>query len=131
MGKYLDAVDEVLFGGPKEGQRGWEREKERVARKEKLDREARLKGRRASAGDAIGSGESSARANRRVVSTGMLDAMRSMVVTEEPEEMDSIEEEEEVDDDDLPSWAKRSTFPDDDYGTSVPLQAILTKLKAF
>ena len=85
VGKYLDAVDEVLFGGAKEGERGWEREK---ARKEKADREARSKGRRASAGDAVGSGESTGRANRRVVSTGMLDAMRNMVVTEEPEEME-------------------------------------------
>ena len=118
VGKYLDAVDDVLFGGVKDGQRGWEREKERVARKERMDREARAKGRRVSAGDALGSGESSGRAKRRVVSTGMLDAMRSMVVTEEPEEMESIEEEEAIDDDELPPWAKRSTFQDDDYGES-------------
>ncbi len=119
IGKYLEAVDDVLFGGPKEGKRGWEREKERMERKERMDREARAKGRRVSAGDAMnGSGESSGRSKRRVVSTGMLDAMRSMVVTEESEEMDSIDEEEAVDDDDLPPWAKRSTFQDDDYGMS-------------
>ncbi|RDX45749.1 hypothetical protein OH76DRAFT_1486063 [Lentinus brumalis] len=126
IGKYLEAVDDVLFGGPKEGKRGWEREKERMERKERMDREARAKGRRVSAGDAMnGSGESSGRSKRRVVSTGMLDAMRSMVVTEEPEEMDSIDEEEAVDDDDLPPWAKRSTFQDDDYGR---LHALLVAL---
>ena len=129
VGRYLDAVDEVLFGGMKEGKRGWEREKERVVRKEKLDREARSKGRRASAGDAISHGESSGRANRRVVSTGMLDAMRNMVVTKEPEEMESIDEEQEVDDDELPPWAKRATFPDDDYGEPDPLTIIPMKLK--
>ena len=118
---YLEAVDDVLFGGPKEGKRGWEREKERVARKERLDREARSKGRRVSAGDAMsGSSEGSGRGKRRVVSTGMLDAMRNMVVTEEPEEMESIDEEEAVDDDDLPPWAKRSTYEGDDYGVSLP-----------
>ena len=81
-----------------------------------MEREARSKGRRVSAGDAVSSGESSGRAKRRVVSTGMLDAMRNMVVTEEPEEMESIDEEEAVDDDELPPWAKRSTFVGDDYG---------------
>ncbi|RPD58164.1 hypothetical protein L227DRAFT_577204 [Lentinus tigrinus ALCF2SS1-6] len=126
VGKYLEAVDDVLFGGPKEGKRGWEREKERVERKERMDRETRSKGRRVSAGDAMGSsGESSGRAGRRVVSTGMLDAMRSMVVTEEPEEMESIDEEEAIDDDDLPPWAKRSTYQGDEYGR---LHALLVAL---
>ena len=67
-----------------------------------------------------GSSEGSGRGKRRVVSTGMLDAMRNMVVTEEPEEMESIDEEEAVDDDDLPPWAKRSTYEGDDYGVSLP-----------
>ena len=120
VGKYVDAVDEVLFGGPKEGKRGWEREKERVARRERLERESRSKGRRVSAGDAVNSQGGSARANRRVVSTGMLDAMRNMVVTEEPEEMESIDEEEAIDDDELPPWAKRSTYEGDDYGKTEP-----------
>ena len=94
----------------------WEREERERVEGERMEREARAKVRRVSAGDALGSGESSGRAKRRVVSTGMLDAMRSMVVTEEPEEMESIEEEEAIDDEELPPWAKRSTFPDDDYG---------------
>ncbi|KAI0755698.1 hypothetical protein C8Q74DRAFT_1305132 [Fomes fomentarius] len=123
--KYLDAVDDVLFGGTKEGKRGWDREKERVARREKHEREVRSKGRRVSAGDAVSSGESSSRSKRRVVSTGMLDAMRSMVVTEEPEEMESIDEEEAVDDDELPPWAKRTTYQGDQYGR---LHALLVAL---
>lgn len=117
VSRYLDAVDDVLFGGAKEGKRGWEREKERVERKERADREARAKGRRVSAGDASGhSGEGSARANRRVVSTSMLDSFRGMTVTEEPEEMESLQEEDLIEDDDLPAWAKRTTFIGDDFG---------------
>ncbi len=122
--KYLDAVDDVLFGGTKEGKRGWDREKERVARREKHEREVRSKGRRVSAGDAVSLGESSSRSKRRVVSTGMLDAMRSMVVTEEPEEMESIDEEEAVDDDELPPWAKRTTYQGDQYGET-PLDRVM------
>ncbi|KAI0354353.1 hypothetical protein OH77DRAFT_1425914 [Trametes cingulata] len=119
---YLNAVDEVLFGGPKEGKRGWEREKERVARKEKAEREARAKGRRVSAGDASSSsGDNSARSNRRVVSTSLLDSFRGMSVTEEPEEMESVEEEDAIDDDELPPWAKRSAYVGDDYGRLLAL----------
>ncbi|KAI0773197.1 hypothetical protein BD413DRAFT_540023 [Trametes elegans] len=126
VSQYLNAVDDVLFGGSKEGRRGWEREKERVARKERADREGRAKGRRVSAGDAhSGSGESSSRANRRVVSTGLLDSFRGMTVTEEPEEMDSINEVDAVDDEELPPWAKRTTFIGDDYGR---LHALLAAL---
>ncbi|EIW52733.1 uncharacterized protein TRAVEDRAFT_155506 [Trametes versicolor FP-101664 SS1] len=126
VSRYLDAVDDVLFGGAKEGKRGWEREKERVERKERADREARAKGRRVSAGDASGhSGEGSARANRRVVSTSMLDSFRGMTVTEEPEEMESLQEEDLIEDDDLPAWAKRTTFIGDDFGRLVALLAAL------
>ncbi|KAI8977813.1 hypothetical protein BD414DRAFT_495710 [Trametes punicea] len=124
--QYLSAVDEVLFGGPKEGKRGWELEKERVARRERAEREARSKGRRVSAGDAAGSmSDVSTTPNRRIVSTGMLDAFRGMSVTEEPEEMESVQEEDVVDDDELPPWAKRSTFVGDEYGR---LLALLTSL---
>ncbi|KAH9895872.1 hypothetical protein C8Q73DRAFT_689839 [Cubamyces lactineus] len=124
--QYVDAVDEVLFGGPKDGKRGWEREKERVARKERAEREARAKGRRVSAGDASSSSsEGSARQNRRVVSTGMLEAFRGMSVTEEPEEMESVEEEDVIDDDELPPWAKRSTFIGDEYARLLALFAAL------
>lgn len=105
---YLDVVDQVLFGGTKDGKRGWEREKLKSKGKGS---------RRASAGDIdshLLSGRS--RGGRRVVSTGMLDAMKSIVVTEEPEELEPVSETESVDDDDLPEWAKRSTFQDDPIG---------------
>ncbi|KAI0631512.1 hypothetical protein C8Q77DRAFT_1127287 [Trametes polyzona] len=126
VSRYLDAVDDVLFGGPKEGKRGWEREKERVQRKERADREARAKGRRVSAGDASSSsGDGSARSNRRVVSTSLLDSFRGMSVTEEPEEMESVAEEDAIDDDELPAWAKRSTFVGDDYGRLCALLSAL------
>ena len=105
---YLDVVDEVLFGGSKDGQRGWRRERDRS-----------LKNRRASAGEADrrGAGHPDVRPyNRRVVSTGILND----TLAEEPEGMDAIEEESAVDDDDLPEWAKRSTFHNDPLGKFLP-----------
>ncbi|KAI0248527.1 hypothetical protein BJV78DRAFT_1235181 [Lactifluus subvellereus] len=129
VAQYLDTVDEVLFGGSKGGVRGWLCEQERLARKEKLDREARGKGRRSSAplpdsdpsafnDETAGSGHTV----RRVVSANLLDAMQNLVVTEEPEALQTLAEEDDdadddafsVDDDDLPPWAKRDAFPDGD-----------------
>ncbi|KAH9929209.1 uncharacterized protein B0H18DRAFT_1117557 [Fomitopsis serialis] len=110
VGRYLDAVDEVLFGGVQGGKRGWTRERERAERRQR-------EGRRASSVEGLmNSSAASKRASRRVVSTGMLDAMRDMVVTEEPEEMETLTEEDAVEDDDLPEWAKRSTFADNPLG---------------
>ena len=108
VARYLDAVDEVLFGGRKDGKRGWERERE------KAEKERRGKGRRVSAGDA--ELVEAKRSNRRVVSAGMFDAMRGMVLTEEPEEGEGLSEAESVDDEELPDWAKRNLFVDDDLG---------------
>lgn len=71
VAKYLDAVDEVLFSGQQHGKRGWERAKEGP------------KNRRASSGPGFGlstDGQQSRRTSQRVVSTGMLDAMRRWLV---------------------------------------------------
>ena len=105
---YLDVVDEVLFGGPKGGQRGWRREPDQS-----------LKNRRVSAGevDRRDAAFPDVRLfDRRVVSTGILNDP----LAEVPEEMGAIEEESSVDDDDLPEWAKRATFQDDPLGGSPP-----------
>lgn len=117
---YLDLVDDVLFGGARDGKRGWERERERVARKEKGE----MKARRASAGD----GDQLASfqfpgprgRSRRVVSTGVIGAMNNMTLSEEPEVMETLSEsgEESVDDEELPEWAKRTTFVNDPLGES-------------
>ncbi|KIP07844.1 hypothetical protein PHLGIDRAFT_70384 [Phlebiopsis gigantea 11061_1 CR5-6] len=117
VARYLDAVDDVLFGGRKEGKRGWERERE------KAERERRSKGRRVSAGDA--ELVQTKRSNRRVVSAGMFDAMRGMALTEEPEEGEMISEAESVDDEELPDWARRNLFVDDNLGR---LHALLQAL---
>jgi hypothetical protein len=122
---YLNTVDEVLFGGNKgkgANERGWETERRKMAEKE--DRgEARSKGRRVSAGDAAGRSlevfPSKEVGNRRV-STGMLDTMSDLSLSEEPESMGDIQEDEEaeesVDDEELPDWARRSAFVNDDLG---------------
>lgn len=105
---YLDVVDEVLFGGPKDGERGWRRERTRS-----------LKNRRVSAGEAEGRGIASSDVrpfSRRVMSASILNDS----LVEVPEEMDVIEEESSVDDDDLPEWAKRDTFQDDPLGKFSP-----------
>ncbi len=128
VARYLDTVDEVLFGGSKSEVRGWVYEQERSARKEKPERESRGKGRRSSApplnlDQAKPNTQTTAtgRSARRLVSANMLGTMRDLVVTEEPEELQTLVEEDgdgddetsSVDDDDLPRWAKRSAFPDD------------------
>ena len=117
VARYLDAVDEVLFGGRKEGKRGWEREREKEERRER----ERVRSRRTSAGDV----ELVARKrdNRRVVSTGMLDALKGMVLSEEPEDGGHESETESVDDDDLPEWAKRQAFEHDDLGAYTRIHA--------
>jgi hypothetical protein len=127
--RYLDAADQTLFGGrDQDGRRGWEKEKGRLAVEKERGAKSN-KGRRASAGDGEGQGlspQTSGRA-RRVVSTGMIDAMRDLMVSEEPEDLlhSVMEEDEEgedgVDDDELPDWAKRSKFVDDSLGKVLPL----------
>jgi hypothetical protein len=118
VARYLDFVDGVLFGGPKEGQRGWEKERERVAKREKQDKEARKANRRrVSAGDGdLLTVDPPGRSVRRILSVGMLDAMKNMVVTEEPEEVEVSSERTSIDDEDLPDWAKRSSFTQDPLG---------------
>lgn len=98
MKNYLDVVDDVLFGGSKDGKRGWYTERER---------ERKSRGRRVSTGDVERrSSDSPDTRYIRRSSTGILDTL----VSEEPEEMDIITEEDVVDDEDLPAYAKRSNF---------------------
>ncbi|KAI6030246.1 hypothetical protein EDC04DRAFT_2880490 [Pisolithus marmoratus] len=123
--RYVDLVDDVLFEGQKDGKRGWERARERVA---KRDREGRGKNRRVSAGDINSFRFPSERpaSARRVVSTGMLDPFQAMSLSEEPEEMETLSEEESTDEEDLPEWAKRSLFTDNPIGRAYSLlQALL------
>jgi hypothetical protein len=130
VGAYLDIVDEVLFEGkrvPGE-ERGWDK----VRRKREgraVSRAAKNNNRRVSAGEILEGKSMGAMlddASKRRVSTGMVNLMRGMTLSEEPEDMDDIREEEEeetVDDEDLPDWAKRSTFIDDSLGRTHALLA--------
>ncbi|KAI6008915.1 hypothetical protein F5J12DRAFT_826596 [Pisolithus orientalis] len=105
--RYVDLVDDVLFDGQRDGKRGWERARERVA---KRDRESRSKGRRVSAGDINSFRFPCERPSsaRRVVS---MDSLQAMTLTDE---------------DDLPEWAKRSSFTDNVIGRAYALlQALL------
>ncbi|KAI0052227.1 hypothetical protein FA95DRAFT_1533516 [Auriscalpium vulgare] len=118
LGRYLDAVDEVLFGGRKGGVRGWQREHERLERKERLDREARAKGRRTGTPLPDPDRDGTAGSVRRIASTGILDAMQDLSVLDERDPLGFVGEEDEegtlsIDDDELPQWAKRSAFADD------------------
>ena len=104
IAKYLDTVDEVLFGARKGNNvRGWVSEQERVARREK--------GRR-----------SSRPPTEAVGSAIMVGSMPGLSVTDEPAVLETLAEEEHgdvdgdgttsLDDEDLPRWAQRSAFPD-------------------
>ncbi|KAG6330167.1 hypothetical protein ID866_8921, partial [Astraeus odoratus] len=113
--KYVGLVDDVLFGGRKDGKRGWEKTRERLA---KRDRESRSKSRRVSAGDVESFRFPSERSRpaRRVVSSEILGSMGGLSLSEEPAEMDALSEEETVDEDDLPEWAQRTSFAEDTVG---------------
>lgn len=114
--RYIDLVDDVLFGGTKDGKHGWEREGEKSAKKA---REGRGQSRRVSTGDVFTYRfpPDAPHPGRRVVSSsGILDSMRSMSLSEEPEDMETLSEAGSVDEDDLPDWAKRSLFADDSVG---------------
>lgn len=127
VASYLDTVDDALFDGKTGGldERGWER-----TRRQREGRAASRssKTRRVSAGDGEGRSMSlglPADGGRRRVSTGMVNIMQGMTLSEEPEgeDMNEIKEEgedeveDEVEDDELPEWAKRSNFPNDNLGT--------------
>jgi hypothetical protein len=122
--KYLDTVDDVLFGGIKDGKRGWDRERERAEKKEKE------KSRRASSGDSEGFlTEARSRKSRRIVSTGILEELQNLAITDEPDDTEEgFSEGDSIDDDELPVWAKRSSFPDDSLGTSFHCHLLLNAL---
>lgn len=127
--QYVESVDSILFGGFKGGKRGWERERERLEKKEKS--EARSRRTSSSDGDPFSSFQFPLPKGRRVVSTGMMNT----TLSEEPEQLSILEESEEesVDDEELPEWAKRSSFTNDPLGTYFsypPLPDFLTPLQA-
>jgi hypothetical protein len=118
---YLDIVDEVLFEAPPGSERGWERQRKKYQARPTSQAP---KSRRVSAGDGeakmFGPSLGVHSGDQRRVSTGMVDMLQSMTLTEEPEEMvdfpQSEEPEEIIEDDLLPEWARRATFVDDGLG---------------
>lgn len=119
---YLDIVDEVLFEAQAGAERGWERERRKYQARSVT--QSRSKGRRVSAGDGERKGFGGFLGvhdgGKRRISTGMVDSLQSMSLTEEPEEMIHIAEDDEpeetIEDDLLPEWARRTAFIDDDLG---------------
>jgi hypothetical protein len=112
IARYLDVADQVLFGGPpppsatggedgRENPRGWEVEREKLARREKADRDARGVRRRASAGILQGAAASESqepdaepgpgRKGRRVVSAQVLGTLSGLSISGEPEPMSTEE----------------------------------------
>ncbi|KAG5716584.1 hypothetical protein E4T56_gene16165 [Termitomyces sp. T112] len=118
---YLDVVDEVLFEWKRNEEvkeRGWEKERRKVI--EKGDRiVSKAKARRVSSGDnreISAAGILLGNGGRRRVSTGMLNSLSEMTLSEEPEALPEEEEELSVDDEELPVWAQRSAFVNDELG---------------
>ena len=138
--QYLDVVDQVLFNAKKtDEERGWMRvRRERDGKRAK----SRLAKRRVSTGDAIERSRglldpAGGSAEKRRVSTGMVQMLRGMSLSEEPEEMHDIKEdaedgeEEILDDEGLPEWAQRAAFIDDKIGTYFFLPLYLQFLISF
>ncbi|KAH9017767.1 hypothetical protein EDB83DRAFT_2528542 [Lactarius deliciosus] len=102
LARYLDTVDEVLFGGCTS-------DSVPLLNLDQVAPDTKM--------------AASGRPARRVVSANVLDSIRDLVVTKESEMLveedgddddgDGDDEISSVDDDDLPRWAKRSAFPDD------------------
>ena len=109
IGRYLDTVDDALFGGTKGAVRGWERV---TKEKTKHDRDNKAKSRRTSTanGDAEVSKVGPMHDLAEGVNSITLSQGLSASVIEEADEEDII------DDDDLPGWAKRTTFNEDPLG---------------
>lgn len=118
LAHYADTVDEVLFGGRRAGKRGWEMERAKLARRERSEADLRRAARRSS--DGVVETPPRGRGGRKVVSAGIVDALKEMSVTEEPEDINSlgaVQEEVEVDEDDeIPEWAQTEVFADDPLG---------------
>lgn len=104
--RYLDAVDETLFGGPQDDVRGWERERIR-------DDKERRRGRRVSGADGSQSASPERSHSNRRRASGILVTMKDLVLTEEPDETEIPSETESVEDDNLPDWAKRTLYEND------------------
>lgn len=133
VGRYLNVVDEVLFGGKTGGEeRGWERERKRMLGSGSGARNKAKRRVSAPDGDSRRAGmflsPPGGNGGRRV-STGMMgdgNLLSVAMMSEEPLEMGmgQIAEEEEavddgeesVDDEDLPEWARREVFLDDKLG---------------
>ncbi|KAJ7764920.1 hypothetical protein B0H16DRAFT_1687640 [Mycena metata] len=133
---YLDVVDEALFEGKKTGEaakeRGWERERRKALEKEgrgSVRSKSRANKRRGSSmetdagtqGPTVLTPSTTGDKARRRVSVGMFDMMSSFRITEEPSQMGEIGEEEDnsedsIDDEELPQWARRKGFEDDELG---------------
>lgn len=133
VGQYLDVFDEFLFNGKKGGgERGWMR-----VRREMEGKKSKSTKKRVSMGDAIerprGLLDSPGGGARRV-STGMVQIMRGMSLSEEPEDMHDIKEdaedgeEETLDDEGLPEWAKRTAFNDDKIGIQYFISSLFPQL---
>lgn len=122
---YLDVVDEVLFEWKRNEEameRGWEKERRKAI--EKGDRiVSKAKARRVSSGDSreiSAAGMLLANIDKRRVSTGMLDSLSGITLTEEPELLQEEDEGElSVDDEELPPWAQRSAFVNDGLGKAL------------
>lgn len=105
---YVGSVDEVLFGGRNEsGQRGWQRASLERARGEK---EGKSKSRRTSLAN------TSPDLGDKTINPAILDALHDLTITEGNGALHEIVEEDSVDDEDLPAWAKRSSFIDNHLG---------------
>ena len=109
---YLETVDKLIFGGETPlHQRGWAFTLQRLHARQ----------RRSANAEKLSPNPGEIRAGHvrgnRVVSNGLIDAMKAMVVSEESEsQLSSPVSHESWDEDHLPDWAKVTCFVDDLLG---------------
>lgn len=109
---YLETLDKLIFGGETPlHQRGWAFALQRL----------RARQRRSSNAEGLSPNPGEIRAGHvrgnRVISNGLLDAMKAMAVSEESEpQLSSAMSHDPWDEDHLPDWAKATCFVDDILG---------------
>lgn len=123
--RYLDVVDEVVFANSipsTPGQRGWQRVK--------LDSGSNTRTSKSSRPSFDGSPRKSSENSslrKRLISTTLLDAMSEVsMLTDEPEALNNsslrvagsgiYEQDKDIPDEELPDWAKRSSYKENPMG---------------
>lgn len=120
---YLDKVDDILFGGSRDGKRGWQRAADDLAIAGRDRERSKARGsRRSSYGTSPDRPDMQSYSVENSLENSMGDLSLAVNSISESDVLGGIQEDEEdededmVDDDRLPEWAKRSSFNENPLG---------------